>query len=501
MRKKSRLLLSSMLLLALLTLTGCHKHEFKEATCTEPATCISCGQTEGEPLTHSFTKATCTEAATCIRCGETKGEPLGHDFREATCTEPKTCNRCGVTEGDIKAHDYKEATCTEPKTCVDCGATTGEALGHAFSGECEGLQTCSHCGDTRLSKGHEFTEATCTESKVCKNCGVTEGDPLGHNLVDGKCSRCGMEIGSIESIKSVCGLTAACEEDRYICVIDIDTAHNPYDVEYDYGEEYDQIVKACDWSLVFDADYYMKAYPMLTYLYHEDKDLLLEHFQTVGIHEGRQGCKNFNVGAYLYNCSDSVYNAFDHDYEGYYLYYMLNYETEKEVNTVTANNGKDVKTQYKIVYTAVQKEELENINKYRAAVDSPDVEYNAELQAFANYRGYINVKENWDAHDWMKQNNDKAWELIGLVTDISGNGVGENNVTLNRYSASLGKTMPFYYEKYYNSPEHYDCMVSPKYSVVGVSNTYLGQNNKLNTYKKNNSEQGAQFDIYLKFIK
>lgn len=54
------------------------------------------------------------------------------------------------------------------------------------------------------------------------------------------------------------------------------------------------LLNACDWSLVFDADYYKKAFPMLAVQYHQDNALLLEHFQTVGIHEGRQGSANFN---------------------------------------------------------------------------------------------------------------------------------------------------------------------------------------------------------------
>lgn len=116
----------------LLMLTGCVcKHEWVEATCTEPKTCALCGETEGEALGHNWTSATCTSPKTCVRCGMTEGEALGHDWIEATCTEPKTCYRCGIAEGNANGHTFTEwkektkASCTqeglEARQCEVCG--------------------------------------------------------------------------------------------------------------------------------------------------------------------------------------------------------------------------------------------------------------------------------------------------------------------------------------------------------------------------------------------
>lgn len=55
---------------------------------------------------------------------------LNHEWKDATCTEPKTCIKCEKTEGEALGHEWAEATCTEPKTCSVCGETEGEALGH-----------------------------------------------------------------------------------------------------------------------------------------------------------------------------------------------------------------------------------------------------------------------------------------------------------------------------------------------------------------------------------
>lgn len=83
-------------------------HEWASATCTEPKTCLKCGETEGEPLGHDWAEATCTEAQNCQRCGMTRGDPLGHNVTEwvvdvqPTCTaegsQHGTCTRCGQTQ-------------------------------------------------------------------------------------------------------------------------------------------------------------------------------------------------------------------------------------------------------------------------------------------------------------------------------------------------------------------------------------------------------------------
>ncbi len=81
-----------------------------------------------EFMPHEWAEADCTHPRTCIRHGETEGDPLGHEWQEATCTKPKTCTRCNATEGEPLGHDWQEATYEAPKTCRVCGATEGEPL-------------------------------------------------------------------------------------------------------------------------------------------------------------------------------------------------------------------------------------------------------------------------------------------------------------------------------------------------------------------------------------
>ena len=154
--------LAAMAALAILTAARkpVHTHTFAPATCTEPMICLSCGETQGEPLGHDFLPATCTEPETCRLCGKTRGEPLGHDFLPATCTEPETCRVCGATRGEPLGHDFLPATCTEPETCRVCGKTRGESL------------------------GHDFLPATYESPAVCARCGQTDGEPLPAALRD-----------------------------------------------------------------------------------------------------------------------------------------------------------------------------------------------------------------------------------------------------------------------------------------------------------------------------
>ncbi|MCM1217801.1 MAG: hypothetical protein NC548_25195 [Lachnospiraceae bacterium] len=104
---KGRPVYGLMLVSLSILLTGCHiKHEWVEATCTEPRTCSVGGETEGEALGHTWTEATCTAPKTCSVCNETEGEALGHEWIEATYDAPMTCSVCSETEGEPLPKPY-----------------------------------------------------------------------------------------------------------------------------------------------------------------------------------------------------------------------------------------------------------------------------------------------------------------------------------------------------------------------------------------------------------
>lgn len=289
------------------------------------------------------------------------------------------------------------------------------------------------------------------------------------------------DMASLEAVKSVCGLVAPVETSVTACHWDSYGGH-PYDVVYDFGDEYMAYVDACDWSLVFDADYYASKFPMLALQYHYDEKELLFHFQTVGVREGRQGSEDFNVCAYAMNGDRDIQGVIGSDYEGYYLYYMLNYDTEKDVDTVAYGDMSEIHVQYSFRPTALQLEEMYAVNRDRIDAGADMVTMMSETCAFASYRAYLNAHDGWKAHDWAIANEDG---LLQEYEDImGGTKLAENTVTFD-YSGRYGEVMEHFY---YNSKDHYDAMVSTKYNYIGVSNVCNGKNGS------------SQFDFFIDAI-
>ena len=110
------------LLSVCILLTGCHlSHEWQEANCTQPRTCIVGGETEGEALGHVWERVSCTEPRVCSVCGESDGQVPGHVWSDATCTEARTCQLCGETEGEPLGHSLRAASLGMPAACEVCG--------------------------------------------------------------------------------------------------------------------------------------------------------------------------------------------------------------------------------------------------------------------------------------------------------------------------------------------------------------------------------------------
>ena len=278
----------------------------------------------------------------------------------------------------------------------------------------------------------------------------------------------------INAIAGLSSLQAGVEGKYYtngaLFVVDIENGHNPYDVEWDYGELYDVYIEEADWSLVFDADFYMESFPALALLYHYDEELLLEHFQTVGIHEGRQGNKAFNVAAYQKNCKKELRNAFGDHYECYYFYWMLNHDSQKSITT----SGKNYPLQLGVKMTSLQAKELEKINEYRAEVDCKPLKFDPELAAIACSRGWVDLSEGYGAHDWIEDeaNTERANALMDL---LHMNLLSENTVDTGVRNATQ-RLFTSFYINYRYSPDHYEAMINPKYKYFGCSHIYFGNN-------------------------
>ena len=278
----------------------------------------------------------------------------------------------------------------------------------------------------------------------------------------------------IDAIAGLGELQAVVEEPFYknsaAFVVDVDNGHNPYDVEWDYGELYDAYIEEADWSLVFDADFYMESFPALALLYQYDEELLLEHFQTVGVHEGRQGNEAFNVAAYAEHCGQELLDAFGDHYECYYFYWMLNQASQEGV----ATSGENYPLQLDVKMTYEQAKEFEEVNEYRAEVGVEPLKFDPELAAIACYRGWVDISEGYGAHDWLddEANQERANALMDLLHMPR---LGENTVDcgVNNASQYIHNT---FYINYRYSPDHYEAMINPDYKYFGCSHIYFGTN-------------------------
>ncbi len=301
----------------------------------------------------------------------------------------------------------------------------------------------------------------------------------------------------IAAIVGLGELKAGVEEPFYTnsaaFVVDVENGHNPYDVECDYGELYDAYIEKADWSLVFDADFYMESFPALAFLYHNDEELLLEHFQTVGIHEGRQGNEDFNVAAYQKNCKKELRDAFGDHYECYYFYWMLNQNSQKDITT----SGKNYPLQLGVKMTYVQALEFEKVNEYRAEAGIEPLEFDSELAAVACYRSWVDISEGYGGHDWLNDeaNGERADALMELL-DMSL--LGENTVDCGVKDSSQHVYTSFYINYRY-STEHYEAMIKSKYKYFGCSHIYFGNNRIPKSKRKGTYNQPmmrVEFDIF-----
>ncbi len=217
------------------------------ASCTTAEICTECGKVLEAALGHDMSDATCTESAMCQRagCDYTEGEPLDHDWADADCDTPKTCLVCEETEGEALGHtdvSPKDHVCdngcgktdigthsdgTDANHLCDygCGSTADDGCyDTAVDGKCDecGIQidhecgggtatctkpaSCSICGNPYgTAQGHDMSEATCTEASKCRRagCNYTEGNALGHTggtatcTEEAVCTRCQQAYGGV----------------------------------------------------------------------------------------------------------------------------------------------------------------------------------------------------------------------------------------------------------------------------------------------------------------
>lgn len=145
-----------------------HWHECSRTGCTAISDKVNCaGGT-----------ATCTEKATCTTCGNEYGTALGHNYATTWSTDGTNhwheCSRCHDKK-DLAAHSGGTATCTEQAECEVCHVKYGATLAHTEVVDAAVEATCTATGKT--------------EGKHCSVCNKvlveqTVVPAKGHNYVE-----------------------------------------------------------------------------------------------------------------------------------------------------------------------------------------------------------------------------------------------------------------------------------------------------------------------------
>ena len=92
-------------------------------------------------------------------------------------------NRLEQDQESECVHNWGEWQTVTPATCTNAGSQK---------------RTCSLCNTSETQNipvlEHNYSEATCTKPQTCTRCGATTGTALGHNIVNGVCTRCGVNF-------------------------------------------------------------------------------------------------------------------------------------------------------------------------------------------------------------------------------------------------------------------------------------------------------------------
>lgn len=320
-------------------------------------------------------------------------------------------------------------------------------------------------------------EVSCTETNT-----VTETRPVDISSLD-----------AVAVLGRLVGTWSLAHAGGPLYQVEMDSAGNPYGLDWEYmptGRDvksagrtvYADYVAACDWSLVFDVEFYKNAFPMLALQYDYDDGLLTRHFQTVGVHEGRQGSEGFSLAAYVANCGEEVRGAFGENWECYYFYYMLNHDAEQSVSTENANG--EYPLWLTVEMSRYQRAEFDAVNAYRAEAGAEPVTADPELMALACWRAWHDTSTRTKAHDWIKENEDV---LDGYMEDMSVWHIAENTTkALNAADSRAYIQVGVAAKHYYDSPKHYEAMIRESHLYFGCSELYYSAEHKMI----------SQFDVY-----
>ncbi len=141
---------------------------------------------------------------------------------------------------------------------------------------------------------------------------------------------------------------------------------------------------ASQYAPVFDPTYYATNNPDVAAAYGNSSDLLLKHFISNGMKEGRQASAEFNVYVYINNYPD-LQRAFGKDLKKYYLHYIEAGKKEGRIAFDSTKQGTQQVAQLSPTST-VQEQVLQLVNEQRRSNGLCELSATDSLEGVADKR-------------------------------------------------------------------------------------------------------------------
>lgn len=263
------------------------------------------------------------------------------------------------------------------------------------------------------------------------------------------------------------------EYDELVEVYDTYKDDTKYDVNPYVSHYITSVFRNNCGQYLFDADFYMETYPMLAYLYEYNEEALANHFFTIGMYEGRQGCADFNVNAYMkakHSTSSDYKN--NENLARYYVEYALDRFTGNSSKTYPATNASKLQLR---LYDPCFDAYLAEVNEYRVKEGNDEYQIlsaydQAEANALANFRARYDALDRYaNAHELAPACGRQLYK-DGVITALTfQNGICENKVTQRSVPYSTSAWLSGHYGINYSLNNAYDLWTNESMSCAWIT--------------------------------
>ena len=217
---------------------------------------------------HKEVKATCeypglSNYSYCLVCGKvtsgtkTQTPATGHNWTDATCDTPKTCLTCGGTEGSSLGHSWSCVPYNNSNhriICQRCGKNNGTENHNWVNGKCSDCDySCPH------ADGNNWITDNTKHYRNCPNGCDVKLDFENHSFVNGVCTVCDHSCKHSYNNKYKCAYCGEACPHNYEETFRFDATCSAQGIASykctDCGHEYDEILDSLGHKMTYTYDH------------------------------------------------------------------------------------------------------------------------------------------------------------------------------------------------------------------------------------------------------